>query len=102
MAPWKIWSNNVWNGTSLQRTRLLKSRNDSDWWVKRTNWRCQLPILHLHSQISLEAIQTLRYKWINRAGALVHPDGYPTLDVGSSPEVKNRFTELDTRLQKAA
>ena len=54
------------------------------------------------ARYALEAIQTLRYKWINRAGVLVHPDGYATLDVGSSPEMKNRFTELDTRLPKAA
>ena len=54
------------------------------------------------ARYALEAIQTLRYKWINRAGVLVHPDGHPTLDVGSSREAKNRFTELDTRLQKAA
>jgi len=39
---------------------------------------------------------------IARAGVLVYPDGYPTLDVGSSPEVKNRFIQLDSRLQKAA
>jgi hypothetical protein len=50
----------------------------------------------------LETIQTLRYKWINRAGVVAHPDGYPTLDVGSNTEVANRFVEIDKRLPKAA
>lgn len=50
----------------------------------------------------LESIQTLRYKWINRAGILVHPDGYATLDVGDGAEVKTRFAEIDVGLQRAA
>ena len=52
--------------------------------------------------VHLETIQTLRYKWINRAGVVVHPDGYPTLDVGSNTEVASRFIEIDKRLRQAA
>jgi hypothetical protein len=54
------------------------------------------------ARYTLEAIQTLRYKCINRAGVLVHPDGYPTLDIGNGTEVKNRFIEIDARLRKVA
>ena len=54
------------------------------------------------SHYELESVQTLRYKWINRAGILVHPDGYATLDVGDGAEVKKHFAEIDVGLQKAA
>ena len=48
-----------------------------------------------------ETIQTLRFTCIQRAGVIVHPDGYGTLDVGRSPAVAERFRRLD-RLLKAA
>ncbi len=51
---------------------------------------------------ALETIQSLRYRWINRAGVLVHPDGYPTLDVGSSPGVANCFKQIDEQLRAVA
>jgi hypothetical protein len=51
------------------------------------------------SRFVFKTIQTLRYQWINRAGMLVFPDGYPTLDVGRNPEVKNRFLEIGKRLR---
>jgi hypothetical protein len=48
-----------------------------------------------------ETIQTLRYICLQRAGVIVRPDGYATLDVGPSPAVVERFKRLD-RLLKAA
>ncbi len=48
----------------------------------------------------LETIQTLRYKWINRAGVLLFPQGRPTLDVG--PDLKKRFERMAARLPRAA
>ena len=51
---------------------------------------------------AFEAIQTMRYKWINRAGLMVQPDGYRTLDVGNNSEVEKRFKEIGQRLQSAA
>lgn len=50
----------------------------------------------------LESIRTLRYKWLNRAGLLVSPQGQPTLDVGRTADVKRRFTRLAQRLPRAA
>lgn len=50
----------------------------------------------------LEQIQTLRYKWINRAGNLVFPDGRPTLDVGDNSELRTRILGIDRELAKAA
>jgi hypothetical protein len=49
-----------------------------------------------------EMIQTMRYKWINRAGMIVRPDGYLTLDVGGNPKIRKRFLGIDQRLQPAA
>jgi hypothetical protein len=48
-----------------------------------------------------ETIQTLRFVCLQRAGLITRPDGYATLDVGSSPAVVQRFQQLD-RLLKAA
>jgi hypothetical protein len=48
-----------------------------------------------------ETIHTLRYLCFGRAGVLLYPDGYATLDVGPAPAVANRFKRLD-RLLKAA
>ncbi len=52
------------------------------------------------SLYALETIQTLRYKWINRAGVLVSPQGRPTLDVGL--DVRKRFERMAQRLPRAA
>jgi hypothetical protein len=76
---------NLVNGFQVATTAPKRSRSRN----RRTLYR-------------LETIQTLRYKWINRAGVVVHPDGHPTLDVGSNTEVANRFIEIDKRLPKAA
>jgi hypothetical protein len=48
-----------------------------------------------------ETIHTLRYLCFARAGVLLYPDGYATLDVGPAPAVVERFKRLD-RLLKAA
>jgi hypothetical protein len=48
-----------------------------------------------------ETIQTLRFTCLQRAGIIVRPDGYATLDVGRSPVVAERFQRLG-RLLKAA
>jgi hypothetical protein len=48
-----------------------------------------------------ETIHTLRYLCLQRAGVIVRPDGYATLDVGASPAVVDRFTRLDRLLEAA-
>ena len=49
-----------------------------------------------------EHIQTLRYRFLNRAGLLIRPNGRPTLDVGDNPLVRERFESIDTALAIAA
>ena len=48
-----------------------------------------------------ESIHTLRYLYLHRAGVIVRPDGYATLDVGCSPAVAERFKRLDQLLGAA-
>jgi len=53
------------------------------------------------SRFRFETIHTLRYLCLQRAGVIVRPDGYATLDVGRSAAVVDRFTYLDQRLKAA-
>lgn len=48
-----------------------------------------------------ESIQTLRALCLQRAGLIVRPGGYATLDVGPSPAVRDRFERLDRLLDAA-
>lgn len=89
-------ANSAWQALSVMAHNLIKSFQVATTAARRPATRKR------RARYALEAIHTLRYKWINRAGVIIHPAGYPTLDIGNSPEMKNRFTELDARLQKAA
>ena len=45
-----------------------------------------------------QLIHTLRYRFINRAGLLVQPNGRATLDVGDNSMVRDRFEALEQAL----
>jgi hypothetical protein len=45
-----------------------------------------------------ETIQTLRYRFINRAGLLVQRNGRATLDVGNNRMVRERFQTIEQAL----
>jgi hypothetical protein len=49
-----------------------------------------------------EQIHTLRYRFLNRAALLVHPNGRSTLDVGDNIMVQERFETMCDGLAKAA
>jgi hypothetical protein len=49
-----------------------------------------------------EQIHTLRYRFLNRAGLLVQPNGRATLDVGDNFMVKERFEKICRGLAEAA
>ena len=89
-------ANSAWQALSVMAFNLMNSFQVATTARKRPRSRNRRTLYRL------ETIQTLRYKWINRAGVVVHPDGYPTLDVGSNTEVANRFIEIDKRLPRAA
>ena len=45
-----------------------------------------------------QTIQTLRYRFINRAGLLVQPNGRQILEVGNNPMVRKRFQAIESAL----
>ena len=49
-----------------------------------------------------ESIQTLRFELFHRAGLLIRPAGRLTLDVGTNPTFRDRFTRTAKLLQSAA
>lgn len=89
-------ANSAWQALSVMAHNLIKSFQVATTAARRPATRKR------RARYPLETIQTLRYKWLNRAGILLHPDGYATLDVGNSIQVKNCFTEIDIGLRKVA
>ena len=89
-------ANSVWQALSVMAFNLVNSFQVATTADPRPGSRKRRTLY------AIQTIQTLRYKWINRAGMLLNPDGYSTLDVGSNNEVAHRFTEIDKRLRKAA
>lgn len=89
-------ANSAWQALSVLAFNLMNSFQVATTAKSRSKTRKRSTIF------DLELIQTLRYKWINRAGHLVHPNGHATLDVGNTPEVKNRFIQIAESLAKAA
>jgi hypothetical protein len=51
---------------------------------------------------AFRSIDTLRYELLHRAGIVLHPDGRPTLEVGTTAAVRRRFLAIDNRLPRAA
>jgi hypothetical protein len=48
-----------------------------------------------------ELIHTLRYRFLNRAGLIVCPNGKATLDVGDNALVRERFNSINSGLSAA-
>lgn len=72
---------NLMRGMQAQTTATPRSSNR-----KRRTIHC------------FELIHTLRYRWINRAGLLVQPNGKSTLDVGDNSMVRERFEAMEQAL----
>jgi hypothetical protein len=89
-------ANSAWQVMSILAFNLMKGFQVATTATSRGSSRKRRAIFFF------EMIQTMRYKWINRAGMIVRPDGYPTLDVGRNPEIKKRFMRIGQRLQLAA
>ena len=89
-------ANCAWQALSVMAHNLIKSFQVATTANRRPTTRKR------RAHYALESIQTLRYKWINRAGILVYPNGYATLDVGDAAGVKHHFAEIDVGLRKAA
>ena len=88
-------ANSLWQLISVLAFNLVRS------FQAVTTAERRGPTRKRRSVYRFESIHTLRYLYLHRAGVLVRPDGHPTLDVGCSPAVAQRFRRLD-RLLKAA
>lgn len=89
-------ANCAWQALSVMAHNLIKSFQVATTVARRPATRKR------RTRYELESIQTLRYKWINRAAVLVHPDGYATLDVGNGEQVRRCFSEIDIGLRNVA
>ena len=51
---------------------------------------------------AFRSIDIVRYELLHRAGIVLHPDGRPTLEVGTTAAVRKQFLAIDNRLPRAA
>jgi hypothetical protein len=95
VPPMRYAANSAWQLLSVLAFNLMRGFQMATTPERRTGTRKRRALYRF------EAIHTLRYLCLHRAGALVRPDGYPILDVGRAPGVIDPFKRLD-RLLKAA
>jgi len=89
-------ANSAWRVLSALDFNLMKSFQVATTATPRSRSRKHRVLCHL------QTIQSLRYQWLNRAGRLSHPNGIPTLDLGTNPTVQTRFMNMTQRLSDAA
>ena len=88
-------ANSAWQILSVLAFNLIRGFQAATTAERRAGTRKR------RSLYRFESIQTLRYVCLQRAGVIVRPDGYATLDVGCSPAVAERFRRLDLLLRAA-
>lgn len=91
----KYAANSAWQMLSVLAFNLMRG------FQLATTAERRGPTRKRRSLFAFETIQTLRFTCIQRAGVIVRPDGYATLDVGRSPGVVERFRRLDRLLEAA-
>jgi hypothetical protein len=88
-------ANSAWQILSVLAFNLMRSFQAATTASPRSRSR-KRRALH-----AFQTIQSLRYQWLNRAGRFLCPGGRPTLDLGISPGVRDRFLLMSERLVKA-
>jgi hypothetical protein len=83
--------NSAWQVLSILAFNLMRGLQARVTQRRRSNRKRRT--LHV-----FETIQTLRYRFINRAGLLVQPNGRATLDVGDNRIVRERFQAIEQAL----
>jgi hypothetical protein len=91
----KYAANSAWQMLSVLAFNLMRGFQMATTAERRSGTRKRRSIF------AFETIQTLRFTCLQRAGVIVHPNGYATLDVGRSPAVAERFRRLDHMLEAA-
>ncbi len=86
-SAWQWFSILAFNLTrGFERTTTAPRRSANR--KRRTLWR-------------FDSIHTLRFQCLHRAGLLLHPGGYPTLDLGTAPSIRQRFRAIHSGLRAA-
>jgi hypothetical protein len=83
--------NSAWQVLSILAFNLIRGLQSRVTERRRSNRKRRTLYLY-------ETIQTLRYRFINRAGLLVQPNGRSTLDVGNNRSVRERFQAIEQAL----
>jgi hypothetical protein len=91
----KYAANSAWQMLSVLAFNLMRG------FQVATTAERRGPTRKRRSLFAFETIHTLRFGLLQRAGVIVHPDGYATLDVGRSPAVAERFKQIDRLLNAA-
>lgn len=91
----KYAANSLWQLLSVMAFNVVRGFQASTTAERRAATRKRRTVYRF------ESIHTLRYLCLHRAGVILRPGGYATLDVGRSPAVKERFKRVD-KLLKAA
>lgn len=89
-------ANSAWQLLSVLAFNLLRSFQVAAGLARRPLVAQRRPLF------AFRGIQTLRYELLHRAGLVLHPDGKPTLEVGTVAAVRKRFLAIDSRLPRAA
>lgn len=88
-------ANGAWQMLSVLAFNLMRGFQIATTAERRSSTRKR------RSLFPFETIQTLRFTCLQRAGVIVHPNGYATLDVGRSPALAERLRRLDQFLAAA-
>jgi hypothetical protein len=83
--------NSAWQVLSILAFNLIRGLQSRVTERRRSNRKRRA----IHA---FETIQTLRYRFINRAGLLVQPNGRATLDVGDNRRLRERFQTIEQAL----
>ncbi len=89
-------ANSAWQVLSIIAFNLMRGFQ-----AKTTAHQCRPRNRKRRALRRFELIHTLRYRFLNRAGLIVHPSGKPTLDVGDNVMVRERFSSIHRKLATA-
>jgi len=90
-------ANSAWQQLSVLAFNLMRGFQVAAGLVVERSWTAgRRPLFAFRS------VDTLRYELLHRAGVVLHPDGRPTLEVGTTAAVRKQFLAIDNRLPRAA
>lgn len=92
----KEHANSAWQLLSVLAFNLMRA------FQAATGATTRIPNGKATTRLRFKHIRTLRFEFINRAGIIVKPKGKATLDVGSSPAVRETFESISRSLEIAA